>query len=101
MKAKKKNWSPPQASRFKATGGLMRVMGQRRATVPGAIAVISILFGLVAAALAQAPVAPVSLAQARLSLAPVVAVVAPAVVDIQTVGATPGRSVYFPGRPPG
>ena len=79
----------------------MRMMGQRRATVPGAIAVISILFGLVAAALAQAPVAPVSLAQARLSLAPVVAVVAPAVVDIQTVGATPGRSVYFPGRPPG
>ena len=37
----------------------------------------------------------------QLSLAPIVAKSAPAAVDIRTIGATPGRSVYFPGRPPG
>jgi serine protease Do len=50
---------------------------------------------------AQDRAVPTSIAQAQLSMAPVVANVAPAVVDIQTVGAAPARSVYFPGRPRG
>lgn len=50
---------------------------------------------------AQERAAPRSAAEIQLSLAPTVARSAPAVVDIQTVGGAPGRSVYFPGRPPG
>ena len=79
----------------------MTMMGQRRAAILGVTAAVTALVFFNSAAFAQAPVVPASLAQAQLSLAPVVAAVAPAVVDIQTVGATPGRSVYFPGRPPG
>ncbi|MBT4710803.1 MAG: PDZ domain-containing protein [Alphaproteobacteria bacterium] len=54
-----------------------------------------------APAMAQARVAPQTIAEAQISFGPIVARVAPAVVDIETVGAAPGRSVYFPGRPPG
>jgi len=85
----------------------MTITGHRPATkktemfaivVASAIAVLAIG---VAPTVAQDRAVPNSIAQAQLSLAPVVANVAPAVVDIQTVGADPGRSVYFPGRPPG
>jgi len=69
------------------------------ATVVGVA--ITVLALSVAPTAAQDRAVPNSIAEAQLSLAPVVANVAPAVVDIQTVGAAPGRSVYFPGRPPG
>ena len=62
---------------------------------------IAVLVLGVSSTAAQKRAAPNTIAQAQLSLAPVVSQVAAAVVNIQTVGVASGRSVYFPGRPPG
>ena len=85
----------------------MTITGQRPATktLEMIAAVFAATFSMLAVsatpAMAQARVAPQSVAEAQISFGPVVARVAPAVVDIETIGAATGRSVYFPGRPPG